>query len=206
MFNIKAILDFLNQLNPYATLLNSFLTAITIIVSICAIVFTNKNAKNEIEKTKEESRNQRDRYEEDKRIFEERERLHEQPYLVFMEAKISPESDSEVKRIDMFFINKGRGSAYDIMPDLKCPAITICNKAVLARCDAIQDPIAMVGEKFKTMWTLGYKTELVNFVTTISINYSDASGRKYIQRFNIIFNKDGYASITNFAQPELYKE
>lgn len=194
------------MLNPYATLLNTFLTFITIIVSICAIVFTNKNAKYEIEKVIEESRNQRDRYEEEKKRFEEIERFHEQPYLVFKEAKISPESDEEVKRIDMFFINKGRGSAYDIIPDLECTANTIYNEVVLNRCDAIQDPIAMVGEKFKTMWTLGYRIELVDFVTTISIKYSDASGRKYIQRFNIIFNKKGYASITNFAQPELYKE
>lgn len=215
VINIKSILD---MLNPYATLINSFLTAVTIIVSICAIGFSRKNAKNEIKQLKEESRkqqdryeeesrNQRDRYEEEKRRHDEIARLHEQPYLVFKKAKISPESEENIKKIDILFTNKGQGSAYNIVPDLKCEVNPIYNNGIveLTRCDPIQDPIAVVGEEFKTMWTLGYKVELVSFTTTISINYSDASGRKYVQRFNIIFNKEGYASITNFAQPELYK-
>ena len=76
-------------------------------------------------------------------------------------------------------------------------------EALLRRADAIQAPIAMVGEKFNTLWTLECDTELVDFMASIPINYTDASGRKYVQVFDIIFHKEGYASITNFANPEL---
>lgn len=199
-------MDYLETLDSYVTLLNTILTAIVIIVSIISIIFTNKNAKKSIEETKKESRNQQYRYEEEKKRHEKTERLREQPYLVFKGAKISSQSDEKIKRIDMFFINKGRGPAYDIVPISQCTANTIHNKVELYRCDAIQDPIARIGEKFKTMWTLGHNIELVDFSATISINYSDASGRKYIQKFNIIFFKNGAASITNYAQPELCEE
>lgn len=206
--------DWLAEVNEYSTLFNAAMTFVTIIVSIIAIVVTIIIAKKERKILEAEAKRQREQYEESlesqNKQFEielehskEIERLHEQPYLVFAEAKISTESDEKITRIDMLFINKGRGSAYDIIPSLKCTAKTMHGEVMLTRCEPIQDPIAMVGEKFRTMWTLGYETDLVDFVVTIPINYSDASGRKYVQRFDIIFNKSGYASITNFAKPEL---
>lgn len=200
--------------NMYSTLFNALMTFFTIIVSIIAIRVTITIAKKERKILEAEAKRQREQYEESlenqNKQFEvelkrnkEIERLHEQPYLVFKEAKISAESNKKITRIDMLFINKGRGSAYDIIPSLKCTAKTMNGEATLTRCDAIQDPIAMVGEKFSTMWTLGYEKEIVDFLVTIPINYSDASGRKYVRQFDIVFNKSGYASITNFAKPEL---
>ena len=204
-------------LNMYATLINSALTLVTIIVSIVAIVVTLKIARKERRILEAESARQRQEYKESlenqKKQFEielkrseQNERIHEQPRLVFVEAKKSVESDEKITRIDIMFINKGRGSAYDIIPAMECKVRTMQGEKVLSRCDAIQDPIAMVGEKFRTMWTLGYGTSLINFTATIPINYMDASGRKYVQKFDIIFNESGYASITNFANPEIRNE
>ncbi len=209
--------EFLDAINTYDTLINSLMTLVTIIVSIIAVVQTRRIAKKDHQMSELEAVRNKQQYEEgllaQKEQFEiqlkraeEIERIQEQPYLVFKEAKISEESDDRVTRIDMYFINKGRGAAYDIVPVLKCAANTIQGEKVLSRCDAIQDPIAMVGETFKTMWTLGCDVELVDFITYLPINYTDASGRKYVQKFDIIFNKTGYASIRNFAQPELCEE
>lgn len=209
--------DWLTELNKYSTLINAAMTFVTIIVSIIAIVITMMIAKKERKISEADAKRQREQYEEslenqnkqfeiELKRSEKIERLREQPYLVFMEAKISTESDEKITRIDMLFKNKGRGSAYDIIPSLKCKAKTMHSEVTLTRCEPIQDPIAMVGEKFRTMWTLGYETDLVDFIVTIPINYSDASGRKYVQQFDIVFNKIGYASITNFAKPELCKE
>lgn len=193
------------------------MTFLTIIVGIIAILQTRKIAKKEREISEAEIKRQKKQYEEslenqnkqfeiELKHREENERIHEQPYLVFVEAKISSESDERVTRIDILFINKGRGSAYDIIPDLECKVKTKRGETTLSRCEPIQDPIAMVGEKFRTMWTLGYDQELVDFTGSIPINYSDASGRRYVQRFEIIFNKSGYACVRNFATPELCEE
>lgn len=50
------------------------------------------------------------------------------------------------------------------------------------------------------------KKSSCSFITYLPINYIDASGRKYVQKFDIIFNKSRYASKRNFEQPELYKK
>ena len=208
---------FLDVINTYDTLINSLMTLVTIIVSIIAVVQTRRIAKKDHKILEMEALRNKQQYEEgllaQKEQFEIQlkraeviERIQEQPYLVFKEAKISEESDDRVTRIDMYFINKGRGAAYDILPTLECTANTIHGEKVLHRCDAIQDPIAMVGETFKTMWTLGCDVDLIDFITYLPINYTDASGRKYVQKFDIIFNKAGYASIRNFAQPEWCEE
>ncbi|MDY4616777.1 MAG: hypothetical protein SO445_03545 [Lachnospiraceae bacterium] len=207
----KEILDIINT---YDTLINSFMTLVTIIVGIIAIVQTRRIAKKDHEMSEREAIINKQQYEEGLRAqreqleiqlerAEEVERIQEQPYLVFKEARISEKSDARVKRIDMNFVNKGRGAAYDIIPVLECTAKTMDGEAMLRRADAIQDPIAMVGEKFNTLWTLGYGTEVTDFTVSIPINYTDASGRKYVQVFDIIFHKEGYASVTNFANPEL---
>lgn len=211
------ITEILDIVNTYDTLINSLMTLVTIIVSIIAVVQTRRIAKKDHKMSEMEALRNKQQYEEgllaQKEQFEiqlkraeEVERIQEQPYLVFKEARISEESDEKVTRIDMFFVNKGRGAAYDIIPVLECKANTVQGEAVLRRCDAIQDPIAMVGETFKTMWTLGYEEKLVDFITLLPISYTDASGRKYVQKYDIIFNKAGYASIRNFAQPELREE
>ena len=149
--------------NMYSTLFNALMTFFTIIVSIIAIRVTITIAKKERKILEAEAKRQREQYEESlenqNKQFEvelkrnkEIERLHEQPYLVFKEAKISAESNKKITRIDMLFINKGRGSAYDIIPSLKCTAKTMNGEATLTRCDAIQDPIAMVGENLFSLF------------------------------------------------------
>lgn len=180
------------------------------IAIIANLITTNKQLKEskalqqqQKEQYDESLRVQKEQYEKELQHARNVETIKEKPYLVFDKAKIAEESDDKITRIDVMFKNKGRGSAYDIVPVLKCKVKTLQGDGVLSRCDAIQDHIAMVGETFKTMWTLGYGKELSSFMTTISINYKDASGRKYIQKYDIIFNEDGYASITNYARPEL---
>lgn len=207
----KEIFDIINT---YDTLINSFMTLVTIIVGIIAIVQTRRIAKKDHEMSEREAIINKQQYEEGLRAqreqleiqlerAEEVERIQEQPYLVFKEARISEKSDARVKRIDINFVNKGRGAAYDIIPVLECTAKNMDGEVMLRRADAIQDPIAMVGEKFNTLWTLGYGTEVTDFTVSIPINYTDASGRKYVQVFDIIFHQEGYASVTNFANPEL---
>ena len=184
------------------TLINTGLTFITVVTSIVSLHLAKKQIKQEIEQNRQKAEEQQKRYLEEKRRIEEVDRLHEKPYLVFQEARISDESD-EITRIDFIFKNKGRGAAYDIVPELECMAKTVEGKTKVYRCDAVQDPIAMVGEQFTTMWTLGYEQKLVDFVFTMPIEYQDASGRNYRQQYELIFLASGSACIKNFAQPEL---
>lgn len=185
------------------TLINTGLTFITVVTSIVSLHLAKKQIKQEIEQNRQKAEEQQKQYLEEKRHIEEVDRLHEKPYLVFQEARISDESDEKVTRIDFIFKNKGRGAAYDIVPELECMAKTVEGQTKVYRCDAIQDPIAMVGEQFTTMWTLGYEQKLVDFAFTMPIEYQDASGRNYRQQYELIFLASGSACIKNFAQPEL---
>ncbi|MCI6812968.1 MAG: hypothetical protein MR922_11315 [Lachnospiraceae bacterium] len=106
--------DWLIEINTYSTLINSVMTFLTIIVGIIAILQTRKIAKKEREISEAEIKRQKKQYEEslenqnkqfeiELKHREENERIHEQPYLVFVEAKISSESDERVTRIDILF-------------------------------------------------------------------------------------------------------
>jgi len=104
----------------------------------------------------------------------------------------------------MEFLNKGRGSAYEIVPDLICIGKTVDGKKIeLYRFEAVEDPIATVGEMFVISWN--YETEQrVMFRMNPTIKFRDASGRKYKQTYCIdIIDKLGNANIINYAQPEL---
>ena len=187
----------------FITLINTGLTFITVVTSIVSLHLAKKQIKQEIEQNRQKAEEQQKQYLEEKRHIEEVDRLHEKPYLVFQEARISDESDEKITRIDFIFKNKGRGAAYDIVPELECMAKTVEGQTMVYRCDAVQDPIAMVGEQFTTMWTLGYEQKLVDFIFTMPIEYQDASGRMYRQKYDLIFLASGGACIKNFAQPEL---
>lgn len=206
--------DLLNALNTYGIVLNSLMTFITITVSVLTVILTYSNSKKEQRRFEEGLRVSKAQYEENLKVQKEQFEiqlkhseeviiLQEQPYFVFKGGSISEESDENFKRIDFVFKNKGRGSAYSLMPPMKCEANSIKGKKELSRCDAVQDSIAMVGENFTTMFTLGYGEPLESFETMLTICYKDASGRKYNQAFDIIFNKEGYASVKNYAEPEL---
>mgnify|MGYP004514373015 FL=1 len=185
------------------TLINTGLAFITVVTSIVNLHLEKKQMKQEREQNRQKAEEQQKRYLEEKRHIEEVDRLHEKPYLVFQEARISDESDEKITRIDFIFKNKGRGAAYDIVPELECMAKTVEGKTKVYRCDPVQDPIAMVGEQFTTMWTLGCEQKLVDFIFTMPIEYQDASGRKYRQKYDLIFLSSGDACIKNYAQPEL---
>lgn len=187
----------------FITLINTGLAFITVVTSIVNLHLEKKQMKQEREQNRQKAEEQQKRYLEEKRHIEEVDRLHEKPYLVFQGARISDESDEKITRIDFIFKNKGRGAAYDIVPELECMAKTVEGKTKVYLCDPVQDPIAMVGEQFTTMWTLGCEQKLVDFIFTMPIEYQDASGRKYRQKYDLIFLSSGDACIKNYAQPEL---
>ena len=71
------------------------------------------------------------------------------PRLVFKSSKVVSNSNSERILLRMEFINKGRDTAYDIVPDLECTAKKMdMTEFVMRRCEPVQDPVVMVGESF----------------------------------------------------------
>lgn len=154
---------------------------------------------------KEISRLQEQRNE-DKYDTEEKIRINEEPYFVFRNSKISTESNIEQTVLQMTFINKGRESAYNIIPDLNCTAKRLnMTEFAIHRYDAVRDPIAMVGEKFVILMAYD-KSEKNFFRMSISIKFEDASGRKYVQTFNIdILDRAGNGRMINYPQPRLCK-
>lgn len=184
---------------------------------ISQIIATNRvkkekeisNARYEEQKKQYEERlaEEQRRREEDKLYMEEKNRISEEPYLVFKSSKIVPAPTSEQVVICTEFINKGRGSAYDIVPDTKCTVKTFTMKEFeLYRFGAVMDPIAMVGEVFVVNWSY-LSEETLMFRMTPTIKFRDASGRMYKQTYCIdIVDGDGNANIINYAQPELIEE
>lgn len=199
----------------YAQLYSSLVATGALIFSI----ISNYNSKRYAKKDKkisdaryEEQRKQyeekleeeRNRREEDKFDKEEKLRLSEKPYLVFKKSKIVNDSSSAQMFLHLEFINKGRDTAYDIIPDMECNARKRdMTEFRVRRYKPIQDPVVMVGETFKVVFAY-QKNEAVIFSLTYSIRYKDASERTYKQTFCIdIVDKLGNANITNYAQPEL---
>ena len=180
------------------------------VISACRVKKekTASNARYEEQRKQYEERlnEERKRREEDKREMEERNRISEEPYLVYKKSEIvSAETDKQIT-IRMNFLNKGRGSAYDIVPDLTCKAITINGAEVpMRRSDAVYDPIALAGETFVMTWE--YDKPAVDFFRmTPTIKYKDASGRDYKQNFCIDIHGDGNGTSITYARPELCKE
>ena len=150
---------------------------------------------------------ERRRREEDKRVAEEKLRVSEQPYFVFKNSKAVSNSNSESTILCMEFLNKGRGAAYCIIPDLECIAKRMdLSEFTIRRYEAVQDPIAMVSEAFVMVMSYD-KDEKDFFRMTHTIKFEDASGRKYKQTFCIdIGDRLGNGVIINYAQPELCEE
>lgn len=107
----------------------------------------------------------------------------------------------------MEFLNKGKGAAYCIIPDLKCTAKRMnATEFTIRRYEPVQDPIAMVGETFVMVMSYD-KDEKDFFRMTPTIKFEDASGREYKQTFCIdIGDRLGNGIIINYAQPELCEE
>ena len=148
---------------------------------------------------------ERKRREEDKKEADLRNRISEEPYLVFKCSQVVSDPKEEQVTIEMVFLNKGRGSAYSIIPDMDCDVkkLSTGESFKICRSAAVEDPIATVGEKFVTKWSYS-SAEKDAFSIKPKLTYQDASGRKYIQSYDIhIIDEKGNANIINFAKPEL---
>lgn len=219
---IKEFLQWVIEHKDYAPLYSSLVATGALVFSVLSFIISNIISKKRAKKDKiisdaryEEQRKQyeerlkeeRKQREEDKREAEEKLRVSEEPYLVFKNSKIVSNSNSEQTILRMEFLNKGRGAAYCIIPDLECTAKRM-NMTVftIRRYEAIQDPIAMVGETFVMVMSYD-KDEKDFFRMTPTIKFEDASGRKYKQTFCIdIGDRLGNGIIINYAQPELCEE
>ena len=148
---------------------------------------------------------ERKRREEDKKEADLRNRISEEPYLVFKCSKVVSDPKEKQVTIEMVFLNKGRGSAYSIVPDVDCDAKKLLKEGSfkIYRSTPVEDPIATVGEKFVTKWSYS-SAEKDEFSFKPKLTYQDASGRKYIQSYEIhIIDENGNANIINFAKPKL---
>lgn len=219
---IKEFLQWVIEHKDYAPLYSSLVATGALVFSVLSFIISNIISKKRAKKDKiisdaryEEQRKQyeerlkeeRKQREEDKREAEEKLRVSEEPYLVFKNSKIVSNSNSEQTILRMEFLNKGRGAAYCIIPDLECTAKRM-NMTVftIRRYEAIQDPIAMVGETFVMVMSYD-KDEKDFFRMTPTIKFEDASGRQYKQTFCIdIGDRLGNGIIINYAQPELCEE
>lgn len=219
---IKENIQWVIEHKDYAPLYSSLIVTGALLFSVLSFVFFNIVSKNRVKREKiisdtryEEQRKQyeerineeRKRREEDKKEAEGRLRVSEEPYFVFKNSKIVSDSNSEQTILHMEFLNKGRGVAYCINPDLECTAKRMdMSEFTMRRYEAVQDPIAMLGEIF--VMVMNYdKSENDIFGMTPTIKFEDASGREYKQTFCIdIGDRWGNGTIINYAQPELCKD
>lgn len=219
---IKEFWQWVIEHKEYAPLYSSLIATGALLFSVLSFVISNIVSKKRVKKDKiisdaryEEQRKQyeerlneeRKQREEDKREAEEKLRVSEEPYLVFKNSKIVSNSTVEQIILRMEFLNKGRGAAYCIIPDLECIAKRMnMTEFTIRRFEPVQDPIAMVGETFVMVMSYD-KDEEDFFRMSPTIKFEDASGRKYKQTFCIdIGDKLGNGIIINYAQPELCKE
>ncbi|MDD3140924.1 MAG: hypothetical protein PHX08_18410, partial [Lachnospiraceae bacterium] len=184
----------------YAPLYSSLVATGALIFSVLSFVISNIVSKKRVRKNKiisderyEEQRKQyekrldeeRRRREEDKLEAEEKLRLSEKPRLVFKNSKVVSNSNSEQILLHMEFVNKGRDTAYDIIPDLECTAQKMdMTEFTIRRQESVQDPVVMVGETFVMVMSYD-KKEKDFFRMTPTIKFEDASSRKYKQTFCI---------------------
>ena len=219
---IKEFLQWVIEHKDYAPVYSSLVATGALVFSVLSFIISNMISKKRAKKDKiisdaryEEQRKQyeerlkeeRKQREEDKREAEEKLRVSEEPYLVFKNSKIVSNSNSEQTILRMEFLNKGRGAAYCIIPDLEGTAERMNRtEFTIRRYEAIQDPIAMVGETF--VMVMSYDKDVKDFFRMKpTIRYEDASGRKYKQTFHIdISDRLGNGTIINYAQPELCEE
>ena len=212
---IKEFLQWVIEHKDYAPLYSSLVATGALVFSVLSFIISNMISKKRAKKDKiisdaryeERLKEERKQREEDKREAEEKLRVSEEPYLVFKNSKIVSNSNSEQTILRMEFLNKGRGAAYCIIPDLEGTAERMNRtEFTIRRYEAIQDPIAMVGETF--VMVMSYDKDVKDFFRMKpTIRYEDASGRKYKQTFHIdISDRLGNGTIINYAQPELCEE
>ena len=135
---------------------------------------------------------------------EEKLRLGEKPRFVFKGSKFIVNSDTNQELLLLKFTNKGRDTAYDIIPDLECVAKQMdMTEFKIRRYEPVQDPVVMVGEDFEVVMKCD-NNQADFFMMELTITYQDASGRTYKQTFCInITDRLGNSLITNYAHPVL---
>ncbi len=150
---------------------------------------------------------ERQRREEDKKIADERIRKSEQPYLVFKKSRNYSPPNSDLVRMKLSFINKGRGSAYAVQPDMIFwSSMEEKGITTLQRGDAIKDPIIRVGEELEIDCVYD-GPDRQTFETSIIINYEDFSGAKYKQTFYlVVYDCNGNAVARSYSDPILSEE
>lgn len=218
---IKEFLQWFIEHKDYAPLYSSLVATEAFLFSILSFIISNIVSKNRAKKDKEisdaryeEQKTQNEKREkaeytkycEQKKYMEESARIAEQPYLVYKESKvtdvISGPSGNQII-VHMKFMNKGRGNAYSIIPDSECNARKKDRSEIkIYRYGAVQDPIAIVGEYFEMdCCYISLNEEWINMQLTISCE--DASGRRYLQMFDLDIDEYGSGIIKNFAKPEM---
>ena len=130
--------------------------------------------------------------------------LVKKPRFVFKGSKFIVNSDTNQELLLLKFTNKGRDTAYDIIPDLECVAKQMdMTEFKIRRYEPVQDPVVMVGEDFEVVMKCD-NNQADFFMMELTITYQDASGRTYKQTFCInITDRLGNSLITNYAQPVL---
>ena len=191
---IKKFLQLVIEYKDYAPLYSALVATGALLFSVISFFISNIVSKNRAKRDKIISDV---RYEEQRKQYEER----------FKNSKVVSNSNSESTILCMEFLNKGRGAAYCIIPDLECIAKRMdLSEFTIRRYEAVQDPIAMVSEAFVMVMSYD-KDEKDFFRMTPTIKFEDASGRKYKQTFCIdIGDRLGNGVIINYAQPELCEE
>lgn len=145
---------------------------------------------------------EREQYNEQRKYAEKVARVSEQPYLVYKSSEIIKTTKDNKIIFCIKFLNKGRGSAYSIIPEMECTAKKQdMSEVQIYRYAPVQDPIASVGEYFETDWCyISENKEFFNMIT--SIFYEDSSGRKYKQTYNLDIYESGEGIIKNYSKPE----
>lgn len=71
---------------------------------------------------------------------------------MFKGSKFIVNSDTNQELLLLKFTNKGRDTAYDIIPDLECVAKQMdMTEFKIRRYEPVQDPVVMVGEDFEVV-------------------------------------------------------
>lgn len=194
---------------------SSFIATLALLLSALTFIMSQRHTKKNKIISDERYYEQRKQYEErleveserreeDRHDTEEKLRLGEKPRFVFKGSKFIVNSNTNQELLLLKFTNKGRDTAYDIIPDLECVAKQMdMTEFKIRRYEPVQDPVVMVGEDFEVVMKCD-NNQADFFMMELTITYQDASGRTYKQTFCInITDRLGNSLITNYAQPVL---
>lgn len=139
---------------------SSFIATLALLLSTLTFIMSQRHTKKNKIISDERYYEQRKQYEErleveserreeDRHDTEEKLRLGEKPRFVFKGSKYIVNSDTNQELLLLKFTNKGRDTAYDIIPDLECVAKQMdMTEFKIRRYEPVQDPVVMVGEDF----------------------------------------------------------